>query len=278
MDLEAEYNNRQRVPEHPAILARWAAASSEAVRTLRADLDLAYGPGERHRYDLFHPHAEPRDAPLVVYIHGGYWQRGDRKDYSFVVRELVANGLRVALPSYSLCPTVTVAEIAAEMRLFLSVLWQRLQRRPVVVGHSAGGHLAAVLLAADRSAVPDVPADLVRAAYAISGVFELAPLLSTSINDALRLTPETAEAASPRFRPAPPRGRTFVAAVGGAESSEFLRQSRDLAAAWSAQGVETEYVVVPNADHFTVVDELTRPGSAILTGIVKMAAERSALP
>jgi len=272
IDLEAEYNNRQRVPEHPAIMARWAAASSELRHTLTADLDLAYGPGERHRYDLFHPSGGAHEAPLAVYIHGGYWQRGDRKDYSFVARELTARGLRVALPSYSLCPAVSVADIVSEMRLFIGVLWRRLQRRPVLVGHSAGGHLAAALLASEWGRTAGVPTDVVCRACAISGVFELEPLVPTSLNHALRLTPQVAHAASPRFGPAPSKGCTFVAAVGGAESAEFLRQSRDMAAVWSACGVESECLVVPDADHFTVVDELTRPGSAMLERIVAMAA------
>jgi arylformamidase len=272
LDLEAEYNNRQRVPEHPAILARWAKAAEAARADCSFEADVAYGQGPRQRYDLFSAKgADPAGLPVAVYIHGGYWQSRDRKDFSFVAPALAQQGLAVALPSYSLCPEVAVADIVREMQTFLGALWQRFKRRPVVTGHSAGGHLAAAMLATDWSKFADVPADLVRAAYSISGVFELEPLIWTSIGEALRLTPASAREVSPLFWPAPPQDRWLVAAVGGAESSELLRQSLDITAAWSAAGVKAECVVVPAANHFTVVDDLARPGSAMAARVAAMA-------
>ena len=270
IDYESEYDNRRRVPEHPEIMARWAAHSARVRSRTPCELGAPYGPGPRQRYDLFNPEDSTPDAPLVVYIHGGYWQRGDRGDYSFIAEALVAQGATVVLPSYTLCPELSVAGITEEMRQFLATLWRRLQRRPVVIGHSAGGHLAAAMMATDWTR-HDAPADLVRAGYAISGVFDLAPLIPTSLNEALRLTPESAREASPGSWPPPPAGRTFVASVGGAESSEFLRQSLDLTAVWSAAGITAECVVVPNANHFTVVDELTRPQSAMVQRVLQLA-------
>ncbi len=270
VDYETEYNNRRRVPEHPEIVARWLADSERVRSTVSCELDVPYGPGPRHRYDLFKPADSAQDAPLVVYVHGGYWQRGDRKEYSFVAEALVAQGAMVALPSYSLCPDIPVDQIIEEMRQFLVSLWRRLPRRPVVVGHSAGGHLAAAMIATDWTRY-GAPADLVRSGYGISGVFELEPLISTSLNEALRLTPETARDASPALWPPPPPGRVFVAAVGGAESPEFLRQSLDLAAVWSAAGGTAECVVVPKANHFTVVDELARLESAMAHRVLHLA-------
>ena len=270
IDYEAEYNNRRRVPEHTDIMARWAEQSARVRSALHGELDLPYGSGPRHQFDLFRPSGDSADAPLVVYIHGGYWQRGDRADYSFAAEALVGKGAAVALPSYTLCPEATIAQITDEMRQFLVALWRRTNRRPVVVGHSAGGHLAAALMATDWSK-HGAPADLVRAAYAISGVFELEPLIPTSLNEALRLTPESAREASPILWQPPPPDRTFVAAVGGAESPEFLRQSLDITARWSAAGVKAECVVVPNANHFTVVDELTLPESAMVQRVLQLA-------
>ena len=271
LDFEAEYNNRTRVPEHPAIQERWRKASESYRATATADLDRTYGSGERQRYDLFKPRAGAGNAPLVVYIHGGYWQRGDRRDVAFVARELNARGVAVALPSYSLCPAVGVMDIVAEMRQCLKALWETTKQRPVVVGHSAGGHLAAAMLATDWSKVAGVPADLVRGAYAISGVFELAPLIPTSLNEALKLDPAKAREASPLYWPAPAKERTLVAAAGGDESQEFIRQALEIAAAWSRAGVKAECVVVPGANHFTIVEELARPESAMLARIVGMA-------
>ena len=269
MDYEAEYNNRRRVPEHVEINARWQAASAAYRSTARADLDQPYGPGERHRYDLYFA-GDPK-APLVVYVHGGYWQRGDRKEYAFLARALNAAGLDVAVPSYSLCPAVSVMDIVGEIRLCLAVLWRKTGKHPLVVGHSAGGHLTAAMVASDWSKVVGVPPDLVRAGVAISGVFDLPPLIPTSLNEALRLDAQTARAASPLFWPPPPKGRTLVAAVGGAESAEFLRQSRDIVAAWRRAGLACEYLEVPGANHFTVVDELTRPGSALSGKVAALA-------
>jgi arylformamidase len=269
LDLEAEYNNRKRVPEHVDIAPRWQAASAAYRQSARADLDQPYGPGERHRYDLFR--AGDAAAPLVVYIHGGYWQRGDRKDYSFVARELNAAGIDVALPSYTLCPAVSVPRIIDELRQCLVAVWRRTQKHPVVTGHSAGGHLTAAMVATDWSRVDAAPADLVRAGLAISGVFDLEPLVSTSINDLARMDQASARAASPLLWPPPPKGGTFVAAVGGDESSEFLRQSRVIADTWARAGLETECLVVPGTNHFTVVDELSRPSSELFSSLVRLA-------
>jgi arylformamidase len=272
-DLEAEYNNRQRVPEHGEIVARWLSASAAARSGLGGERDVPFGPGERHRFDLFHARGSAAASlPLVVYIHGGYWQSRHGHDFAFVAPALVAQGLAVAVPSYDLCPAVSIGDIIGQMRAFLVALWQRTRQRPVVVGHSAGGHLAAALLATDwTKAGGGVPADLVRSAYAISGVFDLAPLIPTSLNAALKLSPEQARAWSPVLWPAPAKDRTLVAAVGGAESQEFIRQSLDIASLWSAAGVKAESVVVPLANHFTIVDDLARPESAMVARIAGLA-------
>ena len=270
IDYEVEYNNRRRVPEHGAYGERWAAASAALRASAKAArLDLPYGPGERHRYDLFP--AGPADAPLVVYIHGGYWQRGDRKDYSFLARELNAAGLDLALPSYTLCPAATVMQIVEELRSCLAAIWRETGKHPLVTGHSAGGHLTGAMVATDWSRIAGVPTDLVRAGVAISGVFEVEPLVGTSINDAPGLDAEAARAVSPLLWPAPPSSRALVAAVGGNESPEFLRQSRDIVAAWSRAGLDCEYLEVAGTDHFSVVDELARPGSALFARVTTLA-------
>ena len=271
IDYEAEYNNRKRVPEHVEIAERWGLLASAYRLAGDTELDQPYGSRQRQRYDLFH--AAPKDAPLIVYIHGGYWQRGDRKDYSFVARELNAAGITVAVPSYSLCPAASVMEIGDEIQACLAALWNKIRKRAMVIGHSAGGHLTAEMLARSWSGFAGVPSDLVRTGYAISGVFDLAPLIGTSLNDALSLTKGTARAASPLFRPPPPKGRRLVAAVGGEESAEFLRQSREIAQNWSSVGVSARCEVIADTNHFTIVDELIRPGSAMLNKIVAMARE-----
>jgi len=268
VDYEAEYNNRARIPEYRDIVARWQATSAADRLTARTDLDQPYGPGERQRYDLFH--AGERSAPLVVYIHGGYWQMGGRQDMSFVTRAFNAAGIDVAVPSYSLCPAVSVMQIVEELRRCLAVLWAATNKRPVVVGHSAGGHLTAAMLASEWRTVPGAPVDLVRAGCALSGVFELAPLVATTMNAATRLDHTAAAEASPLLWPPPPPGRVLVAAVGSEETSEFHRQSRALTEVWAKAGLATEYLSIAGANHFTIVDELTRPDSALFRRVVAL--------
>lgn len=271
LDLEAEYRAGLRVPAFLEIMARWQAASAAVRRTARTELDQPYGPGERQRYDLFHAGAGP--APLVVFIHGGYWRMGERQDCEFIADAFNAAGIDIAFPSYSLCPTVSVMQIIDELRRCLAALWARTNQRPVVIGHSAGGHVTAAMLATDWSKLPGVPADLVRAGCAISGIFELAPLIATSINVQVRLDPAAAAAASPLFWQPPPRGCTLVAAVGDDESSEFHRQSRAMAEAWANAGVHTEYLSVAGTNHFTVVEELANPDAALFRRVASLALE-----
>jgi len=273
LDYEAEYNNRRRVPQAGDINARWAKASAAYRAEAVLEADQTYGAGERHRYDLYRPKGGAKDTPLAVYIHGGYWQRGERKDYAFVARELNARGIAVAIPSYTLCPAARIMDIVGELRQCLKSLWERTRERPVVIGHSAGGHLAAAMLGTDWSKVGDVPGDLVRSGYALSGVFDVAPLIGTTINEPLKLDARTAREASPLFWPAPAKDRTLVAAAGADESQEFIRQSLEIAGTWSRAGVKAECVVVPSANHFTIVDELARAESAMLARIVGLARQ-----
>ena len=272
IDLEAEYNNRARVPEYPGIAERWGRASAAYRARAHAGFDLAFGPGERQKCDLYHPVGGMTAlTPLVVFIHGGYWQRGERQLNGHVAEQLNALGIAVAVPSYDLCPAVQVADIIGQMRGCLRMLWGLTRRRPVLTGHSAGGHLTAAMLATDWSKVDGVPADLVRAGTAISGVFEVEPLVPTSLNEALQLTPETARAISVRDAVLPRSRVELITAVGAAESPEFVRQARDCAAAWSGKGARTHVMEVPGANHFTVMDEMTRQGSALLGAIATQA-------
>jgi arylformamidase len=272
IDYEAEYNNRLLVPDNASYGTRWAEASARTRAYATAECDIPYGPAIRNRFDLFLTPNRGMSVPLAVYLHGGVWQRGDRKEYSCCADALLARGVDVAMPSYTLGPEAKVTQIFEEMRQFMRVLWARTGRRPLVIGHSVGGTMAAAMLATDWSAFGDVPDDLVRTAYSISGVFDVEPYVHTSYNNAIHLTTEEARSLSPALWPAP-NGRTLVAAVGGAESREFVRQSLDVVARWSPAGVKAECVVVPGANHFSIVDELMRPESGMLERCVGLARE-----
>ena len=263
MDLEAEYNNRLKVPEHATIQARWTegAAAFRAAHP-HAELALPYGPTPRQALDIFWP-GSARDAPLAVFVHGGYWQRGDRSGSSHLARGLLAHGVAVAMPSYDLCPQVTLAVLVEQVRDAAAFLVRRHDRPMLASGHSAGGHLAAMLLATDWAA-RGVRADAIRAALPISGLFDLPPLTHTSINDAVGL--DTAEAArlSPLFLPRP--AGPLHAVVGGDEGAEYARQSQSIADAWG--GI---WESVPRCNHFTVLEPLGEPGSALVLTALRLS-------
>jgi arylformamidase len=265
IDYQAEYNNRARVPEHPHVMAGWV-RDAAAYREQHPPRVLRYGSGERHRIDLFVGNS---DGPIVVFIHGGYWQALDGSSFSHCARGLNAHGISVAVPSYDLCPAVTVADIITQMRMAsreLAGLGQPL----VISGHSAGGHLAACMLATDWTAFDaSLPNNLVGAAYAISGLFDLPPLVETSINNALRLDKTSAKAASPLFWTPPVRG-SLDAVVGGNESAEYFRQSRSIAEAWGER-IATRFGTVPDANHFTAIAPLADPDSPMVLRLKELA-------
>jgi arylformamidase len=271
MDLQAEYDNRARVPGSAAILEGWS-RDAEAFRTTwaRSQLDLPYGPSARERFDLFLPEQDG-GAPLALFIHGGYWQALDRKAVSHFARGMLLQGVAVAVPSYDLCPTVPVAKIIDQMQQLCAILCAKTHQAILAVGHSAGGHLAACLLGQDYSRFARPLGRLVvPGALPISGVFDLEPLLATTIGQALRLSPEAARALSPRWQD-PPDGALHVV-VGAAESDEFRRQSRDFAEAWGGTLAE-----VADANHFTVLDPLTDPDSALSRKAAEMARRLASL-
>lgn len=274
MDYEAEYNNRARVPEHEQIFLGWARDAenyrADALKEGRAELDLAYGDTPRQTLDLFMPRAGSA-APLALFVHGGYWRSLDQSLFSHVAGGLNARGIAVAVTGYDLCPIVTIADIIEQIRRACVFLWQRLSRRLLVCGWSAGGHLTACMVATDwQSLYPKAPADLVPAGYAISGLYDLAPLIKTSMNEDLRFDPDGARAVSPQFWPLPP-GRTFDAVVGALESNEFRRQSQAVAQAWRQGGAQTRFEEIAGMNHFTIVGMLADPQSAMTARVAELA-------
>jgi arylformamidase len=267
MDYEVEYNNRARVPENPAIIAGWASDAKiyrEAHQT-RMHV-IHYGEGARHKIDFF---SGEGTGPIVVFIHGGYWQALDGSSFSHCAHGLNAHGISVAVPTYELCPAVSVGDIITQMRSASREL-AKLGQPLVVSGHSAGGHLAACMLATDWAAFDaSLPKNLVAAAYAISGLFDLPPLVGTSINKALGMDQAAAMAASPLFWPAPSRG-SLDAVVGGNESAEYFRQSRTIVSEWG-RGIATRFGTVPDANHFTAIAPLADPNSPMVRRLKELA-------
>lgn len=264
--LDAQYNSRGRIPEHPAILQRWFDDSAAVRRRVACTLDLPYGRDASERLDLFHPApGTARPAPVLVYLHGGYWRALHKGDQSFVAEPFCAAGALVVVPDYALCPAVSVAHIVRQMMQALAWVHRHADehggdpRRIVVAGHSAGGHLAAMMLACRWAQWnPALPPDLVHAALSLSGVFDLEPLRHAPFLAAdLGLDEATARQVSPCHVLAPPQGR-LVALVGALESEEFRRQNRLIRRAWGARSVPV-CESVPGRHHMGILSDLADP-------------------
>ena len=234
--MDRQYVNRLSIADAPQYNIRAESRSRAAREELRCMLDLPYGTSPRERIDFFQ--AAQAGAPLFCFIHGGYWRSRDKSEFSFVARPLVEAGVSVALPTYDLAPTVTIEKIVQQMLAALAWLYRNAAshgadpRRIYVGGHSAGAHLAAMMVAAQWEVyADDLPADLVKGALAVSGIYDLAPLLRVSFNSDLRLDAAAAHKLSPlTYRPL--RAAPLVTAVGGNESDEFKRQNQAIAKAW----------------------------------------------
>ena len=275
--LYAQYNNRAQLSEEAlnAIKDDQNARSKAYVEsTPRKHIDLAYGPHERERLDIFLP--ENDGAPMFAFIHGGYWQWNDKEGFEFLAKELNAAGAGFANIEYALCPAVTIAELTNQCRRAIAFLWREAGKygydasRIVVSGHSAGGHLTAMMQATDWPSFEDgLPMDVVAAGLPISGVYDLEPIRLTPLNDAVRIGPEDVAEVSPMFMTPTSTGPSVIA-FGGAEYDEFDRQASDLAAAWAKHGMETSTLNLPGRDHFTALSALAETDHALFAAAVKL--------
>lgn len=265
--VERGYNNRAAVPDHAKWFVRWAELAAATKAQFPPQLDLRYGPNPKETLDLFVPAGKPRGT--FVFIHGGYWRALDKSDHAFVAAPMLAQGIAVANVNYDLCPDVSIATIVDECRR--AVAWvvregARYGAAPdsvVVGGHSAGGHLAAMMAATDWSAL-GLPRAPLAGAVTLSGVHDLAPMPLFSFNADFRLDAAEARRLSPAFmRPGTPV--PVLCAVGAAETSEFVRQTHLLWDAWPDNRPRgaTGPLLIPGRHHFDVVVDFADPGSAL---------------
>ncbi|WP_029524420.1 alpha/beta hydrolase [Polaromonas glacialis] len=264
--LDRMYNNRLLVPGHGVHFERWAKDSESARQSWPCQLGLAYGKNPSEMLDIF-PASESRAGhkePVLVFIHGGYWRALDKADHSFIAPQFTQAGACVVVLNHTLCPAVSIPDIVQQMARALAWTWRHVAdfggdpERITVAGHSAGGHLAAMLLAHDWAAhAPDLPQGLVKNALSISGLYDLEPIRLTPFLRDLNLTPEQVRLASPVMLPPPPEG-TLYSVAGGDESDEFLRQNRLIQHAW---GLDTVPVCesLPGLNHFSILEALVEP-------------------
>jgi len=262
--LDAAYNNSAAVVDSTALMAGFR-ARSDALRAARGGhLDLRYGPEERNCIDYF---AAAAPGPVLVFIHGGYWQMRAKEDFAFLAEGPLAHGIHVALVGYTLAPAKRLTDIVAEVRAAIAWLGRHVAEfggdpaRIIVSGWSAGGHLTA--MAIDD---PDVKAGL-----AISGIYDLEPIRLCYVNDKLQLDPDEAQRLSPLAH-GPTRLVPLIVAFGGDELPELRRQSEEYAAARQRASLPGRLVRLPGHNHFTILDELARPGGALTMLVRELVA------
>ena len=274
--FEREYNARAAIPEHPQIFARWAEQGA-ITRRLRACLiDLPFGDTAAERLDYFPTRVE--SAPLLVFIHGGYWRSLDKSDFSWLAPPFVQHGVALALLNYGLAPATPIEDIVRQQIRALAWLYRNGDRlgfdpeRIVLAGHSAGAHLTAMMMAALWPVVAtDLPARLVKGGLAISGIYDLAPLVQADfVNVDLRLDAARARRVSPVHLP-PATDAPLITAVGGLESSEFHRQTALIGRTW--KGVVRRDVPIAGKNHLTVVDELANPASPLFDAALELVRD-----
>ncbi|NMM39223.1 MAG: alpha/beta hydrolase [Glaciimonas sp.] len=268
-----QYNARAMIPEHSRIFTRWIRDSAHVRRIKLGLYDLPYGESAGERLDFFP--ARRGGAALLVFIHGGWWRSLDKSNFSFIAPPYLEAGFNVALPNYTLAPHATIEDITRQQLRALAWLYRRAEQydfdpqRIVVVGHSAGAHLAAMMMAALWPVFdPELPVDLIKGGVLLSGIYDLKPLLQADfVNTDLQLSAPRAALLSPARMPQAHQ-TTFLSAVGGDESDEFKRQTALIEKAWKTSHLGN--IALASENHLTVCDAFATTGHPLFEAVVKL--------
>lgn len=275
-EIDAVYNPGATAADPEAAIAGWALRSAAAMAELDARLGVRFGPTRAEYCDVYPAGA---GAPVHLFIHGGYWRRFSARDHAFLARPLVAAGITTVVMNYALCPAVDLDEIVRQVRAAIAwchgaaASFDADPARLTVSGHSAGGHLVAMALATDWPEGYDLPADLIKGAAAISGVYDLGFLPWSYVQPKVQARWDQIDRLSP-IRHLPRTAPPLLVAVGANETSEFVRQSRDFHAAWCQAGLAGELLELAGADHFSILDAIEQPASPLHAALIRLAQGR----
>ncbi len=265
--LDWAYNNRDRVPDHGDLLEAYAEIGEEYVSAHDAHLDIAFGQADEELLDIYPAQNVEQPSPVLIYFHGGYWYSRHKDDFRFIAAGFTGAGITVVVVNYALIPSVDMAELVRQCQS--SVAWVHTHveayggdpNRLFVTGHSAGGHLTAMMFATEWSTF-GVPATAIAGGIALSGLYDLEPVRLTNMNEILQFDTDTVR----HFSPAtlrPTVHAPLVCAVGGDESSEFVRHNNMLVQPWSKDGILTETIVTPGLNHFSILGDFAIQGGTL---------------
>lgn len=270
-DIETQFNPRRAVPNVDEHAARTQRLSQQARQRHEGIYNLRYGPGPLATLDVFK--AAQAHAPVHVFLHGGYWRGRDKSDFSYLADALLPHGITTVVMNYDLCPHVELPAIVDQVAQGLAWVhdhaaeWGADPKRYSASGHSAGAHLIAAVLARHDRAT-SVPMGMPASAVLISGVYELEPVLSISVNAEIRLRPDQVAAMSPMRHP-PCKPVRLAVAVGGAETQGFVEQSKRFAATCAAQGADARFIEYEACDHYTVMRHFESPQGELTRLVVR---------
>lgn len=277
-ELDAQYNLRMLFPEAALSYEAFCEQESEKVREdIGHRLNVPFGPTRAEHSDVYPAAGEARGAPVLIYVHGGFWVLRASKEFGFVARGPVSEGVATVVTNYALCPDVTIDEIVRQTRAAFAWTYRNAEsfggdpERIHVAGHSAGGHLVAMLLATDWEDEYGLPADAIKSATAISGIFDLAPLPYTFLQPKVQLTWDQVRRNSPILHLPDPQSGTpaLLVAYGEDETDEFKRQSEEFFAAWKAKGLEGELLALSGKNHYDIIDGFLDAGSPLCSEILR---------
>jgi arylformamidase len=277
-ELDVQYDLRTIFPGAASSYEAFCERESEKVREeFDHHLDVPFGPTRAEHSDVYPVTGDARGVPVLIYVHGGFWALRTSKEFGFVARGPASRGVATVVTNYALCPDVTIDEIVRQTRAAVAWTYRNAAsfggdpERVHVAGHSAGGHLVAMLLVTDWEGDYGLPANIIKSATAISGLFDLAPFPYTFLQPKLQLTWDQVLKNSPILHvPNPQSGAPpLLVAYGEDETDEFKRQSEEFFAAWKAKGLDGELLVLPGKNHFDVIDGFLDAGSLLCSAILR---------
>ncbi len=273
-ELDIQYKAAATVPNMQDFIDDYISLSSIARDTLDCISDLKFGPSDTETLDLF-PVPDAKNVPLFIFIHGGYWRMLSKNESSFMAPNLVKNGIAVASINYTLVPPANIDQIVAECRRAIKWLYDNSvnynidRDRIFVGGSSAGGHLTGMMVAGGWQEEHDLPIDVVKGGLPISGLFDLEPIVKCFVNEWMQMSIEDGQRNSP-VENLPEIGCPLIVAVGGDETNEFRRQSKDFSNLWQSRGWKANYLECRDLNHFNAPLELCKSNSQMTEELLAM--------